>query len=1151
MFADPALQRSRKACISCRQRKRKCEGEYPCTYCVRNEHECRYEKGRKKHKRRANPQISQEEPNTPDGKEEDNSQLLFLEANFPAAFVRQLGLKINPTLAPRLNCYAWNLGLDSEETIPVHSPSLPEILSLEKMHHLTNSYFQHVAPVYNFLDREHIETAIFTCWSNQSFGSSAESMLSGIAALGCLFGGRQNGLETRLVRSARNALEYSSTLPCPEMDHVIGWLLRVIFLRATSSPQATWMACCTLMHMVETTQVHLEPSKNRILAQSGNSCPANLRRRVYWIAQLFNTWVSLDYGKSPVELRGASTELPGEIWTKDQQELCSISCYLGQQSDLESSDIDSEISDLAALTPPQPMLQLLKCNIALCFFRRARALGRSIAETSTGEILKMSSNILGVVTSLVESASPWWHILNIPFQIVCVCLIVDTDQALRLLGEALAILKKVHGRYMTRMTKESYDIACLLVNEEYRRRASRLEHLKDAAVGHMAPVDLEAAEGSRMMTSLDFDDDLLLPPAPAAFGPRRIDLSTFKVYSKCRVNRVSNYPYKTFDPFFDPHLEFGSIDFEIDYSSAGFYVYIRCYIAKMTFKPIQDEQPSAVPQWKRLAQCKRQAQDASIPIEWRLAPRDPIPKNPYEYLKTSGLLSPQEIYITEHINAKLLVQKMITGQLTAEEVVTAFCKRAALTQQLIKCCTEMFFDRAIEQARGLDKHLRDTGRPVGPLHGLPISFKDVFDVEGQDTTWGWVSLIGKPSKQNCFLIDILIAQGAVPYVKTNVSQSLMMTDSYNHVFKQSLHSHNTAFTSGGSSGGEGALVGCRGSVLGIGTDIGGSVRFPANIQGLYGLFPTIPRIPLDDSGKREFLVNPAAGPIASSLESIELFMDSLAKGRPEMYDPACSPLMWSWDLAKIPQRPLRIGYYVNDGNVRVQPPIEAAVRDVIHALKSAGHEVFEWDCSTHGAAYKMWEQAMFADGGEKCRQLAEPSGEPLIEGLIMGTEKTRLSIAEAESFEQSKTQYQRNYLRRWADAGLDALIMPVQPWVSFQPKVWVRSKQYLGYTAHWNLCNFASLTVPVTTAMAHSPSLKAAMRSWENYKPHNESDQFNWDNCKNSLEVWVTTAADIIVVDPDLVRDMPVGIQIVGGHYGEEKAVAVAKAVEKALKEVV
>lgn len=75
-----------------------------------------------------------------------------------------------------------------------------------------------------------------------------------------------------------------------------------------------------------------------------------------------------------------------------------------------------------------------------------------------------------------------------------------------------------------------------------------------------------------------------------------------------------------------------------------------------------------------------------------------------------------------------------------------------------------------------------------------------------------------------------------------------MSDSYNHVFLQSVNAFNKELISGGSSGGEGALVGTRGSLIGIGTDIGGSIRIPAVLQGLYGLSPTIGRVPSDPSG---------------------------------------------------------------------------------------------------------------------------------------------------------------------------------------------------------------------------------------------------------------------------------------------------------------
>lgn len=70
------------------------------------------------------------------------------------------------------------------------------------------------------------------------------------------------------------------------------------------------------------------------------------------------------------------------------------------------------------------------------------------------------------------------------------------------------------------------------------------------------------------------------------------------------------------------------------------------------------------------------------------------------------------------------------------QLTTAFCKRAAIAQQLTRCLTEIFFDRALVRAKELDVHLEETGRTVGPLHGLPVSVKDRLDIKGLDTTVG-------------------------------------------------------------------------------------------------------------------------------------------------------------------------------------------------------------------------------------------------------------------------------------------------------------------------------------------------------------------------------------------------------------------------------
>lgn len=511
MSANVNPQRPKRACISCRQRKRRCDGEHPCTYCFRNRHECEYETSRKRAKHHHQPQSQpQQQPHTQTqplvhqptphsdhgtiaGDKEDSWQLRLLEANWPAHFVRQLGLRINPGLAPRLNYYAWNLGLERETTaFPQQLVHLPDVLNVAQMREMAACYFKHVAPVYDFLDQEYIDEAITLRWQNNWHAiDQRDAFLCGVAALGCLFGQKSPELETRLALSARIALEYSTCLSSPEVEHVLGWLLRAIYLRATSSPHASWMASCTLMHMVETTKLHLEPSEGSDLAQDAKFCQPDLRRRIYWVAQLFNTWVSSDCGRSRVELRGASSELPNRVWRKDQQELCSLTYSLTRKFDFEPLEMEAEISRLCQVQPAQPMLQLLQCNIGLCFFRRARALGRTLPDDNLGLILKLAKSSLQVVRHLTEAMCPWWHILNIPFQIVCALLVIGSDHALGLLGEALDTLNQVACTYKTDMARESYETACLLVTLERQRRLKEMDHIANALKQHKLPTPSE------------------------------------------------------------------------------------------------------------------------------------------------------------------------------------------------------------------------------------------------------------------------------------------------------------------------------------------------------------------------------------------------------------------------------------------------------------------------------------------------------------------------------------------------------------------------------------------------------------------------------------------------------------------------------------
>jgi hypothetical protein len=144
---------------------------------------------------------------------------------------------------------------------------------------------------------------------------------------------------------------------------------------------------------------------------------------------------------------------------------------------------------------------------------------------------------------------------------------------------------------------------------------------------------------------------------------------------------------------------------------------------------------SSPPAWKILAIAKRKLQVDSIPPEWRLSS---IPSfvSARDYIRSSNLLTPSELAITEITDARVLQAKLFSRELSALDVATAFCKRAAIAHQLVGCCTEMFFERALERARELDRYFEENGVPVGPLHGIPVSFKDNFDVKGVDSTIG-------------------------------------------------------------------------------------------------------------------------------------------------------------------------------------------------------------------------------------------------------------------------------------------------------------------------------------------------------------------------------------------------------------------------------
>ena len=127
------------------------------------------------------------------------------------------------------------------------------------------------------------------------------------------------------------------------------------------------------------------------------------------------------------------------------------------------------------------------------------------------------------------------------------------------------------------------------------------------------------------------------------------------------------------------------------------------------------------------------------------------------------------------------------------------------------------------RAQYLDDYYAQNGKPLGPLHGLPISVKEHIGIEGLGLNAGYVAWQGKIAQEDARVLQILSRAGAVFHARTTQPQTLMHLETDSNLYGVTTNPYNCNMSAGGSSGGEGALIGLRGSCLGVGTDIGGKL----------------------------------------------------------------------------------------------------------------------------------------------------------------------------------------------------------------------------------------------------------------------------------------------------------------------------------------
>ncbi|KAK5625210.1 hypothetical protein RRF57_000926 [Xylaria bambusicola] len=520
--------------------------------------------------------------------------------------------------------------------------------------------------------------------------------------------------------------------------------------------------------------------------------------------------------------------------------------------------------------------------------------------------------------------------------------------------------------------------------------------------------------------------------------------------------------------------------------------------------------------YRAIAAQKAIEQRSKIPKAWLIPPgttKDVT--NVMHIPNTCGILNDLECDLTSNYDATALLPKLKDGTFSVEQVTVAFCKRAAIAHQLVNCLTEMFFNKAIERARELDaKRRANPKEPLPPLFGLPISLKDTFQVVGEDASAGLACYVDEPAEENSTLVSLLLDIGAVLYCKTNIPQMLMTADSDNNVFGRTLNPRNSHLTAGGSTGGEGALLALRGSILGVGTDIGGSIRIPALCNGLYGFKPSADLIP-QGSGRDLRVpgtvgVLPSTGPLATSVRDCSLFLKAIFQAGTWKYDSKAISLPWV--NLKARER-LRIGIVENDGVFTPSPPVRRGLGIAADRIRQKSDvEIIHLKLPNVKEHYKDLFSYLSLSG---CDPVV-PSLEAI--GLLSIPAKSLQSFFDLNV---RRGEAVNSYLKLFRDNDLDAILMPPAPHTTMPLDTWPTAT----YTGLWNYLDYPAITIPV--------------------------DQVRQEDVVDDLSNAKFGEEDVKVyglyTGPESYKDAPVCVQLVGYRHADEALVNTAAILDRAI----
>lgn len=289
-------------------------------------------------------------------------------------------------------------------------------------------------------------------------------------------------------------------------------------------------------------------------------------------------------------------------------------------------------------------------------------------------------------------------------------------------------------------------------------------------------------------------------------------------------------------------------------------------------------------------------------------------------------------------SASALAAMIRNGEVTALEAVQACYARIDQVNPKINAVVALCRERALAEARQADAMLAE-GKSLGPLHGVPFTVKDSFDTAGVVSTGGTMGRKNFVPGKDATVVARSRAAGAILLGKSNTPEFTLggnARGTFNLIHGQTYNPYNTAYSPSGSSGGAGAIVAAAGAFFDIGTDYGGSIRGPANANGIAGIKPTFGLLPrtghiVDYGGPYDSFQE--SGPMARTVEDLMLLLPIMAG--PDDWDAAMAPVPMG-DPTKVNLSSLRVAYYTNDGMSTPTTEIQALTLQCVDYFTKLG-----------------------------------------------------------------------------------------------------------------------------------------------------------------------------------------------------------------------